>query len=357
MAHEILDKLFTLAGQRGGSDIHIKPNDIPRIRIKGNLIPVNSPELSGAQTAEMVYSTLNEVQRKELDTTREIDYAYTIPEVGRFRMNAYYSLGEIGLVARVVNSEPIPLNDLGMPETVKDLANNKNGLIIVAGATGSGKSTTLAGIIDHINKTKPVNIVTIEDPIEYMHKSAKGLVVQRELYTDTFSMRSALKAVLREDPDVILIGEMRDQETVETAMSAAETGHLVLSTLHTTTAPGTINRIIDFFPADEHSQVRSMLSSVLRGVVCQRLVPTVDSGRHAALEIMINKGRIPEAIAVPGKYDAYKVISESHSLGMQTFEDHLLELTRNKVISPDIALRNSTKSHAMRMQLNAQKLG
>lgn len=358
MIHPLLEKLFATAVKNGGSDIHIKPNSSPRIRINGKLAKVSevSP-LPSTEVREMVFSTMNDLQREEFEKVQELDYACAIEGVGRFRMNAYCSLGAVGLVARVVNSEPIPLEKLGVPDAVTTLANESNGMILVTGATGSGKSTTLAGMIDFINKTKRVNIITIEDPVEYLYRDEMGLVVQRELYTDTTSMQSALRAALREDPDVILIGEMRDAETVETAMHAAETGHLVLSTLHTTTAPGTINRIVDFFPGEQHEQVRNSLRGILRGVICQRLVPSVDNGRAAVLEIMLNQGRIPEAITTPGKYDIHKVMTESRAMGMQTFEDHLMELVRNRVITPDVALRSTNKTHALRLRLSAEKLG
>lgn len=352
----LLSGMLELAVEKGGSDIHVKAGSLPRIRINGLLRPIRKTAVSVQEAEAIVFATMNAQQKEDFERDKELDYAIAVEGLGRFRINAYFSRGQVGLVARIVNSEPIPLENLGMPDAVAALAGELNGLIIVAGATGSGKTTTLAGMLDLINRTKPVNIVTIEDPIEFIYVEQRASIIQRELYSDTNSFSNALRASLRQDPDVILIGEMRDKETVETALHAAETGHLVLSTLHTNSAGETIDRLVDFFAPTEQAQIRGILSSTLRGVICQRLVETKVGGRQAAVEILVNRGRVPEAIANPSKYDLYKLITEGRALGMQTFEDHLVDLVSEGKIDKAIALSKTTKRHSLELKLSSRRI-
>jgi twitching motility protein PilT len=281
----------------------------------------------------------------------EIDFSYTVRGMARFRVNAFRQRGSISIACRVVPFTIRTVEELGLPDAVARLADEPRGIILVTGTTGSGKSTTLAAMVDHINRGYPRNIVTIEDPIEYLHRDQSSVVHQREVGFDTNSFAQALRRVLRQDPDVILIGEMRDEETVGTALSAAETGHLVLSTLHTIDAVETVNRIIDFFPPHHHQQVRAMLAGSLRGVVSQRLVPTVDGhGRVAACEVLTMTGRVRDMIADPDETAKLgEVIAEGTYYGMQTFDQALLKLYRDDKISMDEALKAASHPHDFKL--------
>ena len=352
---QALTEIFSLAVKEGGSDIHIKPNNKVKIRLHGSLVPVNGPVITAENSEKMVLSTMTDTQQESFIRNRELDYALVMPNLGRFRVNAYYARGNVGLVARLVKTDPIPLSNLGVPDAVRDLSAETNGLVLITGATGSGKTTTLAGIIDYINKTRSVNVVTIEDPIEFLFEDDKASIIQRELYADTLSFASALRSSLRQDPDVILVGELRDKETVETALRAAETGHLVLSTMHTNSAGETLDRLLDFFSASEKSQIRGMLSTALRGVVCQRLVKAINGGRQNVVEVMINTGRIPDAIAGVRDSDYTEIIESAHDKGMQSFEDHLERLVGQGRITPATALRNSTRKKNLEMRLDFLK--
>lgn len=351
----VLAEIFALAVKEGGSDIHIKPNNRVKIRLHGSLVSVNGPIINAESSERMVLSTMTDTQKESFVRNRELDYALVLPNLGRFRVNAYYARGDIGLVARLVKTDPIPLSKLGVPDTVKTLSGEANGLILITGATGSGKTTTLAGIIDDINRNRAVNVITIEDPIEFLFEDNKASIIQRELYADTLSFASALRSALRQDPDVILVGELRDKETVETALRAAETGHLVLSTMHTNSASETIDRLLDFFSASEKVQIRGMLSTTLRGVVCQRLVKAIDGGRQNVVEIMVNKGRIPDAISGVRDSDYIEIIEAAHDKGMQSFEDHLERLVDQGRITPATALKNSTRKKNLEMRLDYLK--
>ena len=339
--------------ESGGSDLHCKVGSPPRIRIDGRLRKLQTRDLTAADTEEMVREVLRDDLAAEFAHSNEADFAYSLHGVGRFRVNAFRARGAAGLVFRRVSIGAIPLEDLGLPAVLGQLALEPRGLVLVTGPTGSGKTTTLAGMIDHINANREVHIVTIEDPIEVLHFDKMAMVNQREVRVDTEDFSIALRAAMRQDPDVILVGEMRDHETVKAALAAAETGHFVLSTLHTTDAQETVNRVIDFFPPHEQKQVRLSLAGALRGVVCQRLVPRADGeGRCVAMEVAVNTGRISEAIADPAKTATITtLIGEGGFYGMQTFDQHLVALFRDGVITLDAAMAASTSPHDLMVEL------
>ncbi|HQY34068.1 PilT/PilU family type 4a pilus ATPase [Actinotalea sp.] len=324
----------------GGSDLHCKVGSAPRLRVDGRLRRLQVPELHPEDTTAMVAEVLPATLTVEFARTHEADFAYSLPGVGRFRVNAYQARGTSGLVFRRVAVGAQTLVELGVPEVVGELALEPRGLVLVTGPTGSGKTTTLASLVDLINTYKEVNIVTIEDPIEILHSDKKAIVSQREVRYDTADFTVALRAAMRQDPDVILVGEMRDTETVRAALSAAETGHLVMSTLHTIDAQETVNRIVDFFPPHEQQQIRGALAQALRGIVSQRLVRKQDgSGRAAVVEVMVNTGRTAEAIVDPlNNAPLVDLIADGEYYKMQTFDQHLFALIRDGVVSYDDAL-------------------
>jgi len=309
-----------------GSDLHVKVGSPPMARIAGELQPLPGAELlKGPDTEQALAEILTQPTRlEELAAEGEVDFAFAVPGLARFRVNAFRQRGSISLVCRRIPYGVTTIVELGLPEAVREMAEEPRGIVVVTGTTGSGKSTTLAAMVNHINTTAARHIVTIEDPIEFLHSDQRSVINQREIGADTGSFGRALRRVLRQDPDIILIGEMRDEETVRTALSAAETGHLVLSTLHTADAPETVNRIIDFFPPHEHRQVRAMLASSLRGVISQRLIPAVGGGRVAALEILRSTGRVRDAIVDPDQTGGLgTIIGEGSFYGMQTFDQAL----------------------------------
>jgi twitching motility protein PilT len=336
-----------------GSDLHCKVGSPPRVRIDGHLRRLQAPALSAADTAYMLEEVLRPDLRDDFARTSEADFAYSIPGLGRFRVNAFKARGAVGLVMRRVTIGAIPLADLGLPPVIGNLALEPRGLVLVTGPTGSGKTTTLAGMVDWINSRREVHIVTIEDPIEVLHEDNLAMVSQREVGVDTDDFSVALRAAMRQDPDVILVGEMRDLETVNAALTAAETGHLVLSTLHTSDAQETITRIIDFFPPYEQKQIRLSLAASLRGIVCQRLVPRTDGqGRCVAVEVCVNTGRVADAIADPEKSVAIsELISEGGFYGMQNFDQHLVALIRDGVVGVDDAMAVATNPHDLTVEL------
>jgi twitching motility protein PilT len=344
--------------ERGGSDLHLKVPSLPLVRLQGELTPIEEAEaLSPADTERVLREMLTASERlAEFARDGEIDFSYTVRGLARFRVNAFRQRGSISIACRVVPFEIKPANELGLPEAVTRLAGEPRGIIVVTGTTGSGKSTTLAAMVDHINRTFAKNIVTIEDPIEYLHRDQRSVVHQREIGFDTTSFSQALRRVLRQDPDVILIGEMRDEETVATALSAAETGHLVLSTLHTIDAVETVNRIIDFFPPHHHQQVRAMLAGSLRGVISQRLVPTVDGvGRAPACEVLTMTGRVRDLVSNPNETSKLsEVISEGGYYGMQTFDQALMSLYEDGKISMEEALKAATHPHDFKLLVAAE---
>ena len=337
----------------GGSDLHCKVGSPPRVRIDGRLRKLQAEVLTPADTENMATEVLREDLREEFERTNEADFAYSLPGVGRFRVNAFRSRGSAGLVFRRVSVGAIPLVDLGLPDALSALAMEPRGLVLVTGPTGSGKTTTLAGMIDHVNANREVHIVTIEDPIEVLHHDQLAMVNQREVRVDTEDFETALRAAMRQDPDVILVGEMRDGETVKAALAAAETGHFVMSTLHTTDAEETVNRIIDFFPPHEQKQVRITLAGSLKGIICQRLVPRADGqGRCVAVEVCVVTGRIADAITDPDKTSMMtQLISEGGYYGMQTFDQHLVALIRDGVITLEAAMLASSNPHDLTVEL------
>jgi len=337
----------------GGSDLHCKVGSPPRVRIDGRLRKLQAPTLRPADTEFMV----NEVLRGDLietfNRTNEADFAYSIQGQGRFRVNAFRSRGSAGMVFRRVAVGAIALEELGLPPVLAALAMEPRGLVLVTGPTGSGKTTTLAGMIDHVNTNREVHIVTIEDPIEILHFDKLSMINQREVRVDTTDFATAMRAAMRQDPDVILVGEMRDHETVKAALAAAETGHFVMSTLHTTDAQETISRVIDFFPPHEQKQIRLSLGATLRGIICQRLVPRADGlGRCVSMEICVNTGRVADAISDPDKTGSItELIKDGAYYGMQTFDQHLVALIRDGVITLEAAMAASTSPHDLTVEL------
>jgi twitching motility protein PilT len=341
-----LNEMLAIAVKAKGSDIHLKAGLPPIVRIDGALRAIpNAERLTSEAVRNMAFGIMTERQRKIFDENFEVDLAYGVPGLGRFRVNAFAQRGTLAMVLRTIPFAIPTLETLNLPPVLKKLALEQRGLILVTGTTGSGKSTTLASIIDYINEHRTCNIITIEDPVEYLHKDKKSLISQREVGFDTLTFSKALTSSLRQDPDVILVGEMRDYETIETALTAAETGHLVLSTLHTLDAAETINRIISVFPPYHQRQVRMQLSGILRGVVSQRLVPRIDGkGRVPAVEVMIGTARIRDCIDDKEKTKQIpEAIAQGFtSYGMQTFDQSLMQLLTNKLISYEEALRQSS---------------
>ena len=340
-------------GEVGGSDLHVKVGSPPRVRIDGRLRKLQAPNLTPSDTEAMVIEVLREDLVEQFDKTNDADFAYSVPGLGRFRVNAFRSRGSAGMVFRRVSVGAIPLDDLGLPPVLSALAMEPRGLVLVTGPTGSGKTTTLAGMIDHINNNREVHVVTIEDPIEVLHFDKLSMINQREVRLDTDDFGVALRAAMRQDPDVILVGEMRDHETVKAGLAAAETGHFVMSTLHTADARETIARIIDFFPPHEHKQVRLALAGSLKGIVCQRLVPRADGqGRCVAMEVCVVTGRVAEAIADEDKTNTITdLIKEGGYYGMQTFDQHLVELIRDGVITLEGGMTVASNPHDLTVEL------
>jgi twitching motility protein PilT len=351
-AQSVIPLLHALASS-GGSDLHCKVGSAPRLRVDGRLRRLQLPELRPEDTAAMVDEVMPAELIPEFGVTHEADFAYSLPGVGRFRVNAYQARGTAGLVFRRVAVGAQTLVELAVPEVVGELALEPRGLVLVTGPTGSGKTTTLASLVDLINTYKEVNIVTIEDPIEILHADKKAIVSQREVRYDTADFTVALRAAMRQDPDVILVGEMRDVETVRAALSAAETGHLVMSTLHTIDVQETVNRIIDFFPPHEQKQIRAALAQSLRGIVSQRLVRRADgTGRVPVVEVMVNTGRTAEAIVEPLENPPIvELIAEGEYSKMQTFDQHLFALVRDGVVTYDDACGVATNPHDLTVAL------
>jgi len=323
-----IDDLLRLMLQRGGSDLHLTVGSPPAIRQRGEIVPVEDMKpLTPRDTMEMIMSLLSEEQRRRFETELELDFAYSIPSVSRFRANVFQQRNSMGAVFRVIPIKIPTMDELGLPKVCRYLADRPRGLVLVTGPTGSGKSTTLAAMIDHINTTRAAHIITLEDPIEFMHRNKQSLVNQREIGEDTHSFAAALKRVLRQDPDVILVGEMRDLETISAAITAAETGHLVLATLHTTGGPETIDRVIDVFPPHQQQQVRMQLSNTLEGVLSQVLLRATDGrSRIMAMEIMLGIPAIANLIREGKTHQMETIIQGGAQLGMQTLDQHLKTL-------------------------------
>ncbi|WP_243372076.1 PilT/PilU family type 4a pilus ATPase [Geotalea sp. SG265] len=341
-----LNEILTIAVKARGSDIHIKTGMPPIVRIDGRLRAIpNAERLTAEHVMNMAMGIMNERQQKHFDENFEVDLAYGVPGLGRFRVSVYAQRGSIAMVFRAIPFGIPSLDTLNLPPVLKKIALEERGLVLVTGTTGSGKSTTLAAMVDYINENRNCNIITIEDPVEYLHKDKKSIISQREVGFDTSSFGRALTSSLRQDPDVILVGEMRDFETIETALTAAETGHLVMSTLHTLDAAETINRIISVFPPYHQRQVRMQLSGIIKGVVSQRLVPRADGkGRVPAVEVMVGTARIRDCIDDKEKTKQIpEAIAQGFTTyGMQTFDQSLMQLFSKKLITYEEALRQST---------------
>ncbi len=343
---------------RRASDLHITAGAPPMIRGRGRLTPMDGyPVLTPTDTREIVYSILSDGQRQRFENNWQIDFAYQIPGKGRFRVNAYFQRSAVGAAFRLIPFEVVPLEQLGLPPVVADFANKPRGLVLVTGPTGSGKSTTLASIIDVINSTREEHIMTIEDPIEFLHRHKKCMVNQRELGSDAQTFADALRAALRQDPDVILVGEMRDIETIGTAITAAETGHLVFATLHTQDAPQTIDRIIDVFPSEQQGQIRAQLSVALQGIMTQTLLPTADgSGRVAAAEILLPTAAVRNLIREGKTHQVYSVIQTGGSHGMQTMDAALAALVRSGKINRQLAESRAHSVEELRRLLGSGQM-
>src|SRR6266496_451332 len=322
LVHDLdLAALLRTLAENDGSDLHLKVGSPPLIRVDGELHRLEGPRLTPQDTQLLASQIMPPDRRGWLEQKKETDFALSVPGVGRFRANVFYQRGSITLVLRRVRVGSQSFEDLGLPPVVRQLAEAPRGLILVTGPTGAGKTTTLAAMIDHINANRACHIVTIEEPIEVLHPDRVATVNQREIGMDTDSYEAAMRAVVRQDPDVILIGEMRDPETVWAALAAGETGHLVLSTLHTTNAVETMNRVVDFFPPYQQHQVRVTMASVIRGIVCMRLVPKAGGGRIPAVEVMVNNGRIADRIMDASRTaEIHEIIAEGDYYGMQTFD-------------------------------------
>lgn len=328
-----ITELLAFSVQHKASDLHLSSGVSPMIRVDGDVRRINIPALADKDVNSLVYDIMNDNQRKDYEQNLEVDFSFEVPNLARFRVNAFNSNRGPAAVFRTIPSDVLTLEDLGAPDIFKTISDNPRGLVLVTGPTGSGKSTTLAAMVDYINQTKHHHILTIEDPIEFVHDNKLSLINQREVHRDTHSFSNALRSALREDPDVILVGELRDLETIRLAMTAAETGHLVFGTLHTTSAPKTIDRIIDVFPGEEKDMVRSMLSESLRAVISQTLLKKIGGGRVAAHEIMIGVPAIRNLIREDKIAQMYSSIQTGASHGMQTMDQCLDNLVNHGIVT------------------------
>lgn len=347
----ILDFL-RVAVHKGASDIHIKTNSPPMLRIDGRIVPTEWPSLTADEARQSLFAIMTSEQRDRFERTKEMDMSLMIDGLARFRMNVYSEQGSIGAALRVIPLDPIPMDDLNLPSVLKKLSLERQGMVLVTGPTGSGKSTTLAAMVDFINTTKDVHIVTIEDPIEFYYTSKKSIVTQRELGGDTKDFPTALKYALRQDPDVILIGEMRDQETILAAMKAAETGHLVLSTLHTTDSVQTITRILNTFPPHEREALRHELAVVLKGCIAQRLIQRSDGpGRVACHEILIGTPTVSDLIMKNEIGSCYDIIAQGNMDGMMSMNNSIFNYYQDEIISLDDALSFSDNPNELQRMM------
>ena len=354
----VLNSVLTAIVKEGASDIHLRTGSAPAGRVNGVIRRYGDTRLAPEHVEAFTREMMSPAMWDAFTEKREADFAYGIPNLARFRVNAYYQRGTIGLIMRVIEDKAIPtFAQLGLPiDTFEALAQHERGLVLVTGPTGSGKTTTLASLLNHINATQPVNIVTLEDPIEVLHKDQMAMISQRELGMDTMSFANGLRASMRQDPDVILIGEMRDKETVEAALSAAQTGHLVFSTLHTQDAIRTVNRIIDFFAPHERDQIRQGLSESIVGIVSQRLLPKATGGRVLGLEILLGTPTVRECIKDPERTEEIKqALQEGGSRGMHTFDQHLASLVASGLMTEEDAMASATSPHELKiMMMRAQ---
>ncbi len=348
-----IDAFLKYMAEQGSSDLHLKAGSPPAIRLNGRLMVMRDLQpLNPQQTEALALGMMDERQRQSFETRSECDFAYSLAGVGRFRVNVFHQRGSIGMTLRRVTTERATIEELGLPPVVRTLAEEPRGLVLVTGTAGSGKTTTLAAMIDHINHSREGHIVTIEDPIEVLHTDDRCIINQREIGIDTDSYADALRHVVRQDPDVILIGEMRDHETVSAALTAAEIGNLVLSTLHTIDATETINRIIDFFPPYQQKQIRLMLASTLRGIISMRLIPSINGGLVPAVEILVATGTVKEYIIDPAQ--TFKIkdsMEEGEYYGMQTFDQSLLRLYQAGCITLDDAVSMANNAHDFKIKV------
>jgi twitching motility protein PilT len=338
-----VNDLLKIAVDQGASDLHLKVGSYPMMRLRGTLMPVtNEKKLDHEDVVAMSTSIMSTQQREKFKDSQEVDIAYSVPGLGRFRCNVFQQRGTVGLVLRVIPMQIRPIDDLGLPQVLKKIALEERGMVLVTGTTGSGKSTTLAALIDHINNNREAHVMTVEDPIEFLHRDARSMINQREVAVDTKSFAQALRSALRQDPDVILVGEMRDYETIETGLLAAETGHLVFSTLHTVDATETINRVVSVFAPHQQKQVRLQLAAVLKAVISQRLMPRADGkGRAPAVEVMVTTPFIRDCIVDKEKTHLIRgaIASGTSQYGMQTFDQSIFSLFSQKLVSYEEALR------------------
>ncbi|MDR2390495.1 MAG: type IV pilus twitching motility protein PilT [Planctomycetota bacterium] len=348
-----MNQVLTFMVSLKGSDLHLSADAVPRIRVHGDMMPLSMPPLDSGIAKKMIYSILSEEQQKKLEDDKDLDSSYEIPGVSRFRVNVCYQRGRLRATVRTIPAEIKSFQDLKMEAPVfEKICRIPKGMILVTGATGSGKSTTLAAMIDFVNRSRKSHIVTIEDPIEFVHQDKNCMVTQREIGADTRTFASALKHVLRQDPDIVLIGEMRDQETVQVGLELAETGHLTFATLHTADAIQTINRIIDIFPPEQQPQIRTQLGFVLEAVVCQQLLKTRDGkGRVVAQEILIANQSVRANIRSDKIHQIYSTIQTSNQTGMKTMNQSLFELTEKGLIDPETALKNSSRAEELEKML------
>src|SRR6059058_1490188 len=343
---ELLKKMIEMEG----SDLHITTNSAPRVRVHGRLRPLDMPPLTAADTKSLAYSVLTDAQKHRFEENLELDFSFGLKNLARFRGNVFNQRGAVGSVFRTIPWEIKGFDALGLPLVVKGLCDKPRGLVLVTGPTGSGKSTTLAAMLDKINSEREEHMITIEDPIEFLHNHKKCLVNQREIHSDTHSFASSLRAALREDPDVVLIGEMRDLETIESALRIAETGHLTFATLHTNSAASTINRIIDVFPSMQQAQVRAQLSLTLEGILCQSLLPKADGrGRAMAMEILVPNAAIRNLIREDKVHQIYSMMQTGQDIhGMQTFNQSLATLFHKRQITRELAMNRTSNVNELR---------
>jgi len=350
---QTLPELLHTLVQMEGSDLHITTNTPPQVRVHGHLTRLEGAALTPSETKQLAYSVLTDAQKKRFEESFELDFSFGIKGLARFRVNMFNQRGAVGAVYRLIPERIRPFQELNLPPVLANLAERPRGLVLVTGPTGSGKSTTLAAMIDKINKERYDHILTIEDPIEFVHQHQNCLVNQREVHSDTESFSNALRAALRVDPDIVLIGEMRDLETVESALRIAETGHLTLATLHTNSASQTINRIIDIFPAHQQSQIRTQLSLVLEGIVCQALLPKVGGGRVVALEIMVPTAGIRNLIREDKIHQIYSAMQTGQEkMGMQTMNQSLATLYQKRLVTLETALMASSNRDELQDLIN-----
>ncbi len=352
MSANNIKKLLQSIVAHGASDLHLVSRSEPLLRLDGALKPINLPKLTGTDIEEMCYALLTEKQKLSFEENNELDFALELEGIGRFRANFYRTLGDMAAAFRVIPIDVPSLDDLGTPRVYKKLIKREKGLILVTGPTGSGKSTTLAAMLNEINLTESKHIVTIEDPVEFVHQNKKCVFSHRGIGEDTRDFATALKYAMRQDPDIILVGEMRDKETIAAALTAAETGHLVFGTLHTNSAPGTINRIIDVFAGDEQPQIRAMLSSSLVAVIAQALLPKLNGGRLAVSEILVTNHAIANLIREDKVHQIYSSMQlGQEETGMQTQTQELVRLVRQRIISKHVAFQFSNKPDELRTQI------